>query len=391
VTQSTAEPRNPAEEVVPLAQNPPPQGLAPKPKRVVSIDALRGFDMFWLIGGTAILHPLLRWVDAPWAETLEAQLEHTSWHGFTFYDLIFPLFLFIVGASLPFALRTRIERGADKGELFKHIARRGLTLIVFGWIYSGFLDFELENFRWMGVLQRIGLCYFFAATIVLFTDVRGQAIAFVAILLGYWGLMTLVPVPGIGAGVLTPEGNLSGFLDRLILPGRFCCDDLYDNEGLLSTLPAIGTSLLGVLSGQWLRSGASGNRKVLGLLGSGIASLLLARLWNPWFPINKLMWTSSYVLFAGGWSLLLLGFFYLVVDVWEFRSWSFFFVVIGMNAITIYLGQRIIPFQEMAEFFFSGIASFCGGLDKFVLELGELGLKWGFLYFLYRQRIFLKA
>lgn len=362
-----------------------------KSKRVVSIDALRGFDMFWITGGTAMLHPLLRWIDKPWAQTIEAQLEHSDWNGFTFYDCIFPLFVFIMGASLPFALRNRVERGDDKTDLFKHIARRGFTLLVFGWIYGGLLNFDLEHMRWLGVLQRIAICYFFAGVIVLYTDVRGQVAALVGLLLGYWALMALVPVPGVGAGVLTPEGNLSGYIDRLLLPGRYCCSDLYDNEGILSTLPAIGTALLGVLSGQWLRSPGSGNRKAAGLLGAGVVSLAVARLWNPFFPINKLIWSSSYVLFAGGWSLLFLAFFYYVVDVLEFRAWAFFFIVIGMNAITIYLASRIIPFGDMGEFFFNGIASYCGGLEKFVLEVGEVGLKWGFLYFLYKHKIFLKA
>ncbi|MCA9433256.1 MAG: DUF5009 domain-containing protein, partial [Candidatus Omnitrophica bacterium] len=292
-------------------------------KRLTSLDALRGFDMFWITGGTYFFGKLFDWTEIPFFLSIGQQFEHSEWNGFTFYDLIFPMFMFMVGTSLPFAMSRRLEKGADKRQLFLHVLRRGLTLLVFGLIFNGLLKFNLEEMRWAGVLQRIALGYFFGSCIVLLFDIRGQAIAFVTILLGYWAMMALIPVPGIGAGVLTPEGNLAGFIDRQLLPGRFCCYTYGDNEGLLSTLPAIGSVLLGALAGHWLRSGREDLKKGIGLLGAGVVSLGIALVWNRFFPINKLMWTSSYVLFAGGWSLLLLAIFYLVIDVWGWSAWAF--------------------------------------------------------------------
>lgn len=359
--------------------------------RVVSIDALRGFDMFWITGGTAFFERLFNWIGSPLLEPLNRQMEHSSWDGFTAYDLIFPLFLFIVGASLPFALSRRKERGDPVGKLWRHVLRRTVTLLFLAMIYAGLLDFDFSDFRYAGVLQRIALCYFFAGTIVLYAGIRWQALIAAAILLAYWGLMTLVPVPGIGAGVLTPEGNLAGYIDRLLLPGSFCCYDFGDNEGILSTLPAISTTLLGVLSSHWLRTVRSQNSKVLGLAAAGVVSLVAALAWNPFFPINKLMWTSSYVLFAGGWSLLLLALFYWVIDVQGYRRWAFFFVVIGMNAITLYVGQRLFDFETISDIFIHGFVDYLGSFKPVFESFCELMVKWLFLYFLFRQKIFLKA
>ncbi len=373
----------------PAPVNGPPQ---PSPSgRVVSIDALRGFDMFWITGGTHFFGKLFNWIDSPSLEPLRHQMEHSDWDGFTAYDLIFPLFLFIVGASLPFALSRRMEQGADRKKLWFHVVRRTITLLVLAMIYAGLLDFDFSDFRYAGVLQRIALCYFFAATIVLSTGVKGQGTAAGVILLGYWAIMTLVPVPGIGAGVLTPEGNLAGYIDRAILPGSFCCYEHGDNEGILSTLPAIATTLLGVLSGHWLRSAHSGGKKTSGLMGAGLVSLIVALIWNTVFPINKLMWTSSYVLFAGGWSLLLLALFYWIIDVQGYRKWAFFFIVIGMNAITIYVANRLFDFETISNIFIHGFVDLMGDFKPVFSSFCELMTKWLFLYFLYRQKIFLKA
>ena len=358
-----------------------------KPKRLTSLDALRGFDMFWITGGTYFLGRLFKWTDHPFFLAIERQFHHSEWNGFTFYDLIFPLFLFMVGTSLPFAVSRRMEKGADKQHLFLHILRRTATLFLLGMIQNGLLRLDFENMRWLGVLQRIALGYFFASCLVLTLKIRGQAIVLAVILLGYWALMELVPVPGYGAGVLTPEGNLAAFIDQKFLPGSFCCYTFGDNEGIVSTLPAIGSALLGVLAGHWLRSSHEGLKKGIGLLLAGIVSLGVALVWNPFFPINKLIWTSSYVLFAGGWSLLLLGTFYLIIDVWGWRRWAFPFVVIGMNAITIYFGQKLIDFHYTADFLFGGLASLLGSFEGVLLAFGVLAVKWLFLYFLYRRGI----
>lgn len=290
------------------------------------------------------------------------------------------------------AMSRRIEQGANKKKLFLHVLRRAATIVFLGLLANGILNFDFENLRYAGVLQRIGLGYLFASCIVLLFGLRGQIISFATILLGYWAIMMWVPVPGIGAGILTPEGNFASYIDRQFLPGSFCCFDLGDNEGLLSTLPAICSSLLGVFAGHWLRSeNHSKMKRGVGLLIAGIASLIIALVWNPFFPINKLLWSSSYVLFAGGWSLLLLGSFYLVIDAWGCKKWAFPFVVIGMNALTIYIGQELIDFHHTSEFFFEGIAGFMGGFGPVFLAFAVVLLKWLFLYFLYCKKIFLKA
>jgi predicted acyltransferase len=366
--------------------------LTATPKgRIVSIDALRGFDMLWITGGDAVLLALCNLIGGRFAETMQTQFEHCSWNGFRFYDLIFPLFLFIVGVSMVFSLYKRKERGEDKKKLLLHVMQRTVTLIILGFIYNGILRLDFSDFRYAGVLQRIALCYFFTSIIILNTSIRGQAITAGAILILYWAAMMLIPVPGFGAGVLTPEGNLSAWLDQKLLPGSFCCYNFGDNEGLLSTFPAIATCLLGVFAGHWLRSNQPDNKKVLGLVGGGVACLILGQLWGLVFPINKLIWTSSYVLYAGGWSMLLLALFYFIIDVKGYKSWAFFFVVIGLNPITIYIVQSQFDFAVIANIFVRGFIDHMGIIKPLFWASCLLAVRWLFLYFLHRQKIYLKA
>ncbi len=359
--------------------------------RVVSIDALRGFDMFWIIGGGALCRALIEFTDIPWLAPLAGQLRHTSWHGFTFYDLIFPLFMFIMGASMPFAISRRLQRGDDRGQLYSHIVQRFITLLFLGFIYNNLLDFDFGHLRYTGVLHRIALCYLFAALIVMNTGIRAQAIWAGAILLGHWALMTLVPVPEVGAGVLTPEGNLAGYIDRLFLPGRFCCYQFGDNEGLLTTIPAVATTLIGVLSGHWLRVERDGREKVFKMMAAGIVLLIASLIWHLVFPINKLLWTSSFVLHTGGWSLLLLAAFYWIIDVKGYKAWSVFFVVIGLNPITIYVLQSQFDFGIISSIFTRGFIGYLGSFGPVLNSIGYLAAGWLLLYFLYKKKIFLKA
>ncbi|MBI1983516.1 MAG: DUF5009 domain-containing protein, partial [Acidobacteria bacterium] len=346
---------------------------------------------FWISGGEEIIHSLYRTFRNPATEVLERQFHHVAWEGFTFYDLIFPLFLFIVGVVLPFSLTRRLERGANRPELYKHLARRLLLLFLLGLVYNGLLDFRLHDLRLVGVLQRIAICYFVAALIVMNASVRGQAIAAGAILLGYWIILLVIPVPGFGAGALTPEGNLAGYVDRQILPGPFCCYEYGDNEGILSMIPAVSTTLLGVLAGHWLRSNQSPSRKVRGLALAGVACLGAGLVWGLAFPIIKNLWTSSYVLFAGGWSLLLLAGFYWVIDVRGLRRWAFFFTVVGLNAITIYIAWRLFDFGSVAGIFVHGFIDYLGPLKPLFWSLSVVATAWLFLWFLHRQKIYLKV
>ena len=269
--------------------------------RVVSIDALRGFDMFWIIGGGAFVRALADLSEHPMAETVKEQLHHVEWEGFHFEDLIFPLFVFLLGAVMPFAISRRLERGQSRGWIHVHVVKRTAALILMGMIVNGLLGFDWAEMRWPGVLQRIGLAYFFAA-------LGGHSHEMAdpghfggrGTLLAYWGVTMLVPAPGFEAGDLTMEGCLSSYIDQQAIPGKLYYE-YGDNEGLISTLPAVCTALLGALAGQWLRSNRSGHRK------AGGAGDRRGRLSGPWlpaggwcFPMIKILWTSSFVLFAAG-------------------------------------------------------------------------------------------
>jgi predicted acyltransferase len=358
--------------------------------RVVSIDALRGFDMFWITGGGALLASLVDVWPNRVTQTIEQQLHHVKWEGFRFEDLIFPLFVFLLGAVMPFAISRRLERGESRLRVHLHVIKRTAALILLGLIMNGLLNFDWPNMRWPGVLQRIALCYFFAALLVIHTKWRTQAIVLVAVLLLYWAVTMLVPVPEFGAGNLTMEGCLSSYIDQQLIPGY-----LYythgDNEGIISTFPGVCTALLGALAGHWLRSNRSGPRKAAGLAVAGVVCVLAGYLWSFAFPIIKILWTSSFVLFAGGWSLLLLALFYWVIDVLGFKKWAFFFIVIGMNPITIYFLQRFVNFNGIAEFFLGGLAAHAGLYAPLVLPFGALMVRWLLLWFLYRHRVFFKV
>ncbi|MCZ2153685.1 MAG: DUF5009 domain-containing protein [Bryobacterales bacterium] len=363
---------------------------AKKPERITSIDALRGFDMFWIKGGEGLIHSLYALFPVSLMAAIDQQFEHVEWAGFRFYDLIFPLFLFLVGVVLPFSMGRHAEEGADKLHLYWRAFRRLVLLFVLGLIYNGMFQKSFHDLRIPGVLQRIAICYFIAAILVIHLKVRGQVIATIAILLGYWAMMMFIPVPGFGAGDLSPAGNLSGYLDRLIVPRPFCCYDFGDNEGLLSTIPAVATTLLGALAGWWLRSNREQMAKVRGLALSGVACIVVGAVWNVWFPIIKNIWSSSFVLYSGGWSLLLLALFYWIIDVRGYKRWSFFFLVIGANAILIYVLRGLINLNMVLRWL-GYVPSSIDALPMLFLRLLELGCFWALLYFLYRKRWFLRV
>jgi predicted acyltransferase len=359
---------------------------------VLSIDALRGFDMFWLMQeGTGFALTLAVALHLPFKEVLARQLEHSEWLGFTFWDFIAPLFLFVVGLSMPFALSRRIAQGADRQALFRHVLKRTIVLIVLGLVFNGILRLDFAHFRYAGVLQRIALSYFFAAVIVLTCRIRVQAIWTAVLLLAYWAMMALIPVPGFGQGVYTPAGNLEGYIDRLFLPGKFCCFGFGDNEGYLSTIPSIATVMFGVLCGHLIRSSLTNAKKLQILIVGGIVSLGAGLLWGTIFPIITKLWTSSYTLYANGWCMLLFALFYGIIDVRGWRKWTFPFVVVGLNSITIYVVQSQFDFSHVSNIFVSGLANHAGQYSVLLVGASVVLVKWLFLYFLYRQEIFLKA
>lgn len=305
--------------------------------RLVSLDAFRGATIAAMLlvnnpgSWSAVYPPLL----------------HAPWHGWTFTDLIFPAFLFIMGVAMPLSTSRRAGTGADRAALFRHVFQRAVTLVGLGLLLNAFPfglmaahDFSFATLRWPGVLQRIGLCYLAAGAICLWHGPRGQAAWAAGLLLGYWGLLALVPVPGYGAGGLEPQGNLAGWVDAHLLAGhtwRAAPAPGFDPEGLLSTLPAVASVLLGVLAGHWLCGASSKDRTAAGLVIGGLALLVLGAAWGAVFPINKNLWTSSYAVFMAGWSSLLFGLFHWVIDGRGWRAWAQPFVWYGMNALALFV------------------------------------------------------
>lgn len=305
-----------------------------KPGRLVSLDAFRGLTIAGMI---LVNNP------GTWAHVYPPLL-HAPWHGWTHTDLVFPFFLFIVGVAMVYSFAGRRARGDSAGRLALHTLRRSAIIVGLGLFLTGFPHFELASWRLPGVLQRIGVCYLFAALLYLYLSRRARVAATLALLLGYWAILTLVPVPGAPADAdpLSMEWNIAAYVDRQVMLGHLW-KPTWDPEGLLSTLPAIATVLLGVFTGEWLRSERrTVKQKVVGLLLAGAAGLAGGLLWNLWFPINKNLWTSSYVVFTAGYALVVLGVCVWLIDVRGWQKWSRPFVIYGMNAIAIYTLSGLI-------------------------------------------------
>lgn len=370
--------------------NPPVSAAS---KRLLSLDALRGFNMFWIIGGAELISEIGKRIPNRAVSLITANLtQHVEWEGFHFHDLIFPMFLFIIGVAIPFSTAKRLEKGDTKRQILLHALRRTVILFLLGWMYYGFLEFKgFDHQRIMGVLQRLALGYGFAALVYLYTNTRKQVLIAGALLIGYWLMMRWIPVPGHPLGSMTPEGNLANYVDRMVFKPGQLYTSYGDPEGLLSTIPAFATALLGVLAGQWLKSDRTMRQKTLGMIISGLVCIALGYLWSPWFPIIKKLWTSSFTLVAGGWSLLFLASFYYLIDVRGYNKWIPFFVVIGLNPITIYVAQDIIPFDEITAYFVKGALQFTPAVQGILWALSVLAIKWLFLRFLHRQKLYLRV
>lgn len=368
----------------------------PVVKRLHSLDALRGFDMFWIMGGEGIFVGLASLTGWPLFTWWAGQLDHVPWHGFHFYDMIFPLFLFIAGISFPFSLAKRMSNNDSRKSIYKHVLSRGLILVILGIVYNNGIKFDFEHLRYGSVLGRIGLAWMFAALIFMNTKLTYRIVWFWAILIGYWLLLRFFPAHDLGTfDPFSQQGNLAGFIDRHLLPGSFCCYTFGDSEGILSMIPAISTALLGMFTGEFMFSRFLSDKpvkKVLYLVIAAITFMVIGKIWNIVFPINKYLWSSSFVCFVGGLSLLLFSVFYLIIDVWQFKKWAFFFVVIGMNPITIYLTGRIVNFRSATEFFFGGFSAILPETWAPMIEgIGVTAVAWIFLYILYKKKIFLKV
>lgn len=365
-----------------------------KSQRLFSLDALRGFDMFWIMGADGVFHKLAETTNSPIWGAASNQFNHPDWHGFALYDLIFPLFLFLAGVATPYSVGRQLEKGKDKQGLMFKVIKRGLILVLIGIVYNNGLELKpFSEIRFASVLGRIGLAYMFANIIYIYTKDRGQIIWFISLLLGYWFLLMFGSAPGFPAGDLTMEGNIVSYLDRLIVPGKLYLG-IHDPEGLVGVIPAIGTALLGIYVGNMLKSTTADKQKatVVKLLVIGVGLVILAQIWNIFLPINKNLWTSSFVLQCGGISMVLMAIFYYIIDVLGYQKWAFFFKVIGMNSILIYLSGHFINWSYTTSALFGWVAQLVGGPYNVVaMVVCYVAVKWGFLYFLYKKNVFLKV
>lgn len=377
--------------------------LALQTGRIVSVDALRGLNIFCILGFDGAVWAfdhMLNDKGPPLSSIsgfLKDQMSHAAWEGFRFYDLIFPLFIFVTGVSIVLALPRPVER-EGKGRAHLRVIRRAMLLYLLGLLFYGGVGQHWSDIRYAGVLQRIAICYLFASVLFLNFGKRGLGIALVVLLGGYWALMTFVPVPGIGAGSFGPDANLANWIDANYLPGRLW-DSTRDPEGLLSTLPAIGTCVIGVFAGLLLKDNRlTQTQRSLRLIGGGIALVVTGYLWGLQFPVIKAIWTSSFVLVAAGYSAILLGVLHQLIDAWGVKAWAVIFVWIGANAILLYFINGMIGFEPFALRFVGGDMALwfdrvaaTPGTGLFVAHLLGLSLAVALAGFLYRRKIFLRV
>jgi predicted acyltransferase len=362
--------------------------------RLLSLDALRGFDMLWIIGGSSIVTALASYTNAGWLKAIGEQMEHVKWNGFHFYDLIFPLFMFISGIAIPYSVKSALSKNPSKSKLLLRFLKRMLILFTLGLLYNGVFQDGFANARYASVLAQIGIAYFFASVIYTFSGSLKATIFWLAgILAGVSVMQLFVPVPGFGPGVFTPEGAMNGYIDRLYLPGRLAYfDGIFDALGILSVVSAIGITLMGIIAGKILQEKSLSEYRKTGILAlTGIVLIPIAVLLAPVYPVIKVCWTTTYSLLAGGISFLLIALFYLVIDVWGYRKWAFFFRVIGMNSIFIYLFGRIVPVGVITGFFVGWIIKPLGGFGEVIAAIVIVGAEWLLLYLMYKKNIFIKV
>ena len=335
-----------------------------KSSRLISLDFFRGIT----IAGMILVNNPGSW------KYIYPPFKHAEWHGWTYTDTIFPFFLFIVGVSITFALSKRLELTPSKSTVYRKIIFRTLVIFGIGLFLNAFPFFHLSSIRIMGVLQRIALCYFAASIIFVNTTKRGQFIWAITLLMVYWAFMTLFPVPDVGSGSFVKNGNFAAYIDRFVLSGHMWSQSkTWDPEGLFSTLPAISTTLFGVLTGHLLKSKLSAYNKIRNMLGWGIVGVLVGYIWNLWLPINKSLWTSSYSVLMAGLASIVLAVCYYIIDIKGYKKISHPFVVFGMNAIAMFVLSVFI-----AKFLY---------IIKIIRNDGIISLQ-GFIYSEFYQMVF---
>lgn len=372
-----------------------------KPKRLASLDALRGMDMFWILGGQSIFAALFVLTGWQGWKAFEAHTLHSPWHGFTFYDLIFPLFIFLSGVAMGLSPK-RIDHLPfnERKPFYLKALKRLLLLCAFGVLYNhGWgtgIPMDPDGIRYASVLGRIAFAWFFCALLVWHTSLRTLAHVGVGILLFYWLLLCFIPVPGGQAGDLSANGvgSWNAFIDTYLLPGISYQNRPVDPEGVLSSLPAIVNAIAGVFAGRAIANAQTqGEWKTVGILaGSGVLVLALGWLWDMQFPVNKELWTSSFVLVTVGWSAILLAVFYAIVDVLSFQRWAYPFVIIGANSIIIYLASSLVNWTFISKSVFGGvIASVPIAWQPLIAVFALLAVQLLVLHWMYKRRIFVSV
>ena len=366
-------------------------------KRLMSLDALRGFDMLFISGLSGLIMAICKLFPNGGECWLHDTMKHVKWDGLTHHDTIFPLFLFIAGVSFPFSYAKQQANGLSRRSTYFKILKRTLILILLGIVYNGFFKLDFENMRICSVLGRIGMAWGIAAVLFINFKPAVRAIISGAILIGYWLVVCYIPAPDVpGGDPLTMQGTIVGWVDRMVTPGRLIYDGgRFDPEGLLSTLPAVVTALLGMFTGEFLRipdSRINGTKKAgyMGLAALGL--LALGLVWSLAFPLNKMLWSSSFVLVVGSYSLAMMALFYFIIDVKGWKKWAFPLTVVGLNSITIYLAQHFLDAQKPVKTIFGGVL---GLVPENYYSLAYWAIYvlvwWLFLYFLYKHKIFLKV
>jgi predicted acyltransferase len=371
-------------------------GTPPAANRIVAIDALRGFDMFWIAGGREVLLTAVAIFKDPVPPWLAHQFEHSDWIGFTAWDLIMPLFLFVVGAAMPFAFARRLEEGQPKGQLYVKITRRTLILFVLGMAVQGhLLDFNLSTLHiFANTLQAIAVGYLVAAVVMLNVGALAQVLFAALMLVGYWLVLRYVPLGGYPAGALEEHSNAALAVDQFVLRS-FIDGTNPPYTWVLSGMTFTVSVFMGVFGSYVLRSRLNPWSRVGDLTMMGLGCLAAGWAWGEYggVPIIKHIWTSSMTLLAGGWCYLLLALFYLLIDVLGIRRWAFPFVVIGSNALLIYVLwdlKSLNPFPMMSKALFGGLAAHCGAAGPFLLAFTAVAMWWLILLYLYRQKVFLR-
>ena len=358
--------------------------------RILSIDVLRGFDMLLIIFADQFFFALNTGVNTPFTKALAKQFEHPDWLGSAFYDIIMPLFLFVVGVVIPFSLSKKVQQHSTKKALYKKLIKRFIILFILGWIVQGnLLAFDTEKFHvFSNTLQAIAVGYIFASLAYIHLQKRGRYIFFIVCLLVYALLLTLPTVPEIGKSVLEPNKNFALYIDHLIF-GKF--DDGTQYTWLITGLGFIATTLSGLFAGELIKSKLPRKKVVQYLFIYGALGLTIGLIWSNWHPIVKKIWSSSFVLASSGVCFLLLALFYWIIDVKGYTKWTFPLKVIGMNAITAYVLSHVISFPKIANFIVFGLEQYANTYFDLITIIGGFGILYLLLWYMYKNKTFIKV